>query len=123
MRETRYLYRRPADRPALPPEEFVLEEMQKCERVNLTTDPPAVLARHLQKVYKNTGGGHTVAVDDISFVVDKGGCFGLLGTNGAGKSTTFKMLTQDVSLTKGEIYINGKDLAQNFPLIRKQIGK
>ena len=63
-----------------------------------------------------------MAVDDISFAVKKGECFGLLGTNGAGKSTTFKMLTQDVDMTKGEIYINGLPLVENFPTIRKQIG-
>jgi ATP-binding cassette subfamily A (ABC1) protein 3 len=35
---------------------------------------------------------HKVAVDNLSFAVERGEVFGLLGVNGAGKSTTFKML-------------------------------
>jgi ATP-binding cassette subfamily A (ABC1) protein 3 len=35
---------------------------------------------------------HKVAVDNLSFAVNKGEVFGLLGVNGAGKTTTFKML-------------------------------
>ena len=35
-------------------------------------------------------------------------CFGLLGVNGAGKTSTFKMLTGDNTVTSGEAYLNGK---------------
>ena len=45
-----------------------------------------------------------------------------MGTSGAGKTTIFKMLTQDVQPSKGEIYMGGKDLATKFPEIRKKIG-
>ena len=37
------------------------------------------------------GGKKVLAVDRLTFGVDKGECFGLLGTNGAGKTTTFKV--------------------------------
>lgn len=45
-----------------------------------------------------------------------GECFGLLGINGSGKSTTFKMLTGEISTTDGEAFVN------NYSVI-KQIGK
>ncbi|XP_022911124.2 phospholipid-transporting ATPase ABCA3-like [Onthophagus taurus] len=44
------------------------------------------------------------AVDDLSFRVSKGECYGLLGVNGAGKSTSFKILTNQVRPDKGEIF-------------------
>lgn len=34
-------------------------------------------------------------------------CFGLLGVNGAGKTSTFKMLTGDISVTSGEAFVDG----------------
>ncbi|XP_045528543.1 retinal-specific phospholipid-transporting ATPase ABCA4-like [Pieris brassicae] len=48
-----------------------------------------------------------VAVKGVSFSVQKGECFGLLGVNGAGKSTTFKMLTSSECPTRGRIFGNG----------------
>ena len=50
--------------------------------------------------------GKMTAVDHLYVGVPKGQCFGLLGVNGAGKSTTFKMLTGDVTVTKGDAFIN-----------------
>ncbi|XP_054282929.1 phospholipid-transporting ATPase ABCA1-like [Macrosteles quadrilineatus] len=46
------------------------------------------------------------AVDKVSFLVLKGECFGLLGVNGAGKSTTFKMLTAEVIPDRGDAFAN-----------------
>jgi len=47
-----------------------------------------------------------LAVENISFGLDYGECFALLGVNGAGKSTTFKALTADANPTEGEITID-----------------
>jgi ABC-2 type transport system ATP-binding protein len=47
------------------------------------------------------------AVDDISFEVDEGEMFALIGENGAGKSTTIKMLTGILTPSSGDILING----------------
>ena len=63
-----------------------------------------------------------MAVNNISFGVDYGECFALLGANGAGKSTTFKTLTRDVLPTSGEITINGFSVQKQFDDIRKIIG-
>ena len=56
----------------------------------------------------------SVAIRNMSFCVEPGECFGLLGLNGAGKTTTFKCITQELSPTNGKIYINGKDMINNF---------
>lgn len=47
------------------------------------------------------------AVKGVSFDIEKGKCFGLLGVNGAGKSTTFGMLTGDEIVTEGEVLVKG----------------
>lgn len=49
-----------------------------------------------------------LALDDISFEVKKGDTVGLIGGNGAGKSTTLKLLSRVTAPTSGEIYINGR---------------
>lgn len=46
-----------------------------------------------------------VAVEEVSFVVQKSEVFSLLGVNGAGKTTTFKMLTGEFPPTFGQAYI------------------
>ena len=47
--------------------------------------------------------GNNVAVNDISFTVQKGKIFGVVGRNGAGKSTTFRMILNIIKPTKGKI--------------------
>jgi ABC-type multidrug transport system ATPase subunit len=44
---------------------------------------------------------YKVAVDNLSFAIQRGEVFGLLGVNGAGKSTTFKMLAGEITSTAG----------------------
>ena len=58
----------------------------------------------------------------MSFCVEPGECFGLLGLNGAGKTTTFKCITQELSPTHGKIYINGKDMRNNFSELNALFG-
>lgn len=48
-----------------------------------------------------------VAVDNISFGIKKGELFTLLGVNGAGKTTAFKILSGEIKPTSGEAYIAG----------------
>ena len=50
---------------------------------------------------------HLTAVNDISFSIDSGELVGYIGANGAGKSTTIKMLTGILTPTSGEITVNG----------------
>ena len=64
--------------------------------------------------------GSKPAAKDISFEVQKGEVFGLLGTNGAGKSTTIKMLCGLLKPTRGSIKIGEVDL-QRMPLKAKSL--
>src|SRR3989344_3326140 len=68
--------------------------------------------RNLKKVY-NPKRNPVEALRGISFQVKKGEIFGLLGVNGAGKSTTINMLTGLLRPTSGSIKMFGKDFAQN----------
>ena len=75
----------------------------------------AIRIKNLKKDY-STGmcSKPTNAIKNMSFCVQPGECFGLLGLNGAGKTTTFKCITQELSPTHGKIYINGRDMRNNF---------
>lgn len=71
------------------------------------TGLPRGLLPLLHQVYKSRKIGRILAVDRLCLGVRPGECFGLLGVNGAGKTSTFKMLTGDESTTGGEAFING----------------
>jgi len=66
--------------------------------------------------------GDHVAVDHLSFRVEKGQIYGFLGPNGAGKSTTMNMMTGYLAPTDGTITINGKDIAKESEAAKKSIG-
>ncbi len=66
--------------------------------------------------------GKKNAVDGISFNVGKGEIYGLLGKNGAGKSTTIKVLTTLIGATSGSVHISGIDLHKKPNSIRKIVG-
>ena len=63
---------------------------------------------HLTKRY-----GDTLAVDDVSFAIEKGAIYGLLGRNGAGKTTLMSILTAQNFATSGEVRIFGENPYEN----------
>lgn len=63
-----------------------------------------------------------VAVDDISFHIDRGEIVGYIGSNGAGKSTTIKMMTGILTPTKGKCIVNGIDPNKNRKENAQNIG-
>jgi len=73
--------------------------------------------KNLSKTY-----GKLKAVDDISFYVESGEIFGLLGENGAGKSTTLEMIEGLRKPTSGDIKILGKDIKHNVNFVKTKIG-
>lgn len=66
--------------------------------------------------------GDFKAVDDVSFEISKGEVVGLLGHNGAGKTTIMKMLTGYIEPTDGEIEMLDVSLADNLEYVRERIG-
>lgn len=73
--------------------------------------------QNLSKQFKETK-----AVNDLSFTVNEGDVYGFLGQNGAGKSTTIRMLLTLVKPTSGEIAMFGKKLSTHRSAILKQVG-
>src|SRR5437763_15406294 len=63
-----------------------------------------------------------VAVDNISFEVDKGQIVGFLGPNGAGKTTTMRVLTCFLPPTSGKANIAGFDVLENPQEVKRRIG-
>lgn len=66
--------------------------------------------------------GTHLAVNDVSFSVEKGEIVGFLGPNGAGKSTTMNIITGYLSLTRGKVVIDGFDILGNPEEAKKRIG-
>jgi len=73
--------------------------------------------KELTKNFKNF-----VAVDGVSFEVNEGEILGLIGENGAGKTTIMRMLATMLKLTKGEGKISGYDLQSEPESVRGKIG-
>ncbi|HVN37315.1 MAG TPA: ribosome-associated ATPase/putative transporter RbbA [Myxococcota bacterium] len=66
--------------------------------------------------------GDFVAVDHVSFRIERGEIFGFLGSNGCGKTTTMKMLTGLLPVTDGRARLFGRDVESRQGDVRKQIG-
>uniref|UniRef100_A0A8C1ISZ0 P-type phospholipid transporter n=1 Tax=Cyprinus carpio TaxID=7962 RepID=A0A8C1ISZ0_CYPCA len=75
--------------------------------------------RQLTKVYKRK---QKPAVDRLCVGIPPGECFGLLGVNGAGKTSTFKMLTGDSVVTKGEAFLAGKSILREIDEVHQNMG-
>lgn len=73
------------------------------------------------KKLTKTFGSH-VAVNDISFAIQKGEIFGFLGSNGSGKSTTIRMLCGILTPTSGEGYVLGYNVYKESEKIKQNIG-
>jgi drug efflux transport system ATP-binding protein len=76
-----------------------------------------ILAENLRKTY-----GKTLAIENISFSVEKNEIFGLIGPDGAGKTTIFRILTTLLLANEGRARINGLDAVKDYKQIRQQVG-
>lgn len=77
----------------------------------------SISAEHLVRRF-----GPVVAVNDVSFRVEKGEIFGFLGPNGSGKTTAIKMLTGLLPLSAGNATVEGLDVRTDSEAIRERIG-
>lgn len=66
--------------------------------------------------------GDQLAVDQLSFTLESGRIYGLLGANGAGKSTTMNIITGYLGATAGDVVINGKNILDEPEAAKRQIG-
>ena len=78
---------------------------------------PIVEVKHLSHRYSVDW-----AIRDINFSIEKTGILGLLGSNGAGKSTTMNIICGVLNQTEGDVFINGIDLRKNPVEAKKHIG-
>ena len=62
------------------------------------------------------------AIRDINFEITKNGIYGLLGSNGAGKSTTMNIMCGVLKQTEGDVYIKGVSMRENPVEAKKHIG-
>ncbi|MFZ2162488.1 MAG: ATP-binding cassette domain-containing protein [Sideroxyarcus sp.] len=87
------------------------------ERGHKRSDKPVIEVHNLQRNF-----GSFYAVNNISFTVSRGEVFGLLGANGAGKSTTFRMLCGLLPPSGGTLRVAGADLRHAAAAARSRIG-
>lgn len=80
-----------------------------------------VTLKSLSKVYRR-GIKKFSAVKDISVGIPKGQCFGLLGVNGAGKTTSFNMITGEIAPTAGRAVFKGRVISQYHPDMDQDVG-
>ncbi|WP_295937335.1 ABC transporter ATP-binding protein [uncultured Alistipes sp.] len=77
----------------------------------------AIEVHNLTKRY-----GSLTALDSVSFEVAQGELFGLIGPDGAGKTTLFRLLTTLLNPTEGSATVNGLDVVRDYRTIRSQVG-
>jgi ABC-type multidrug transport system ATPase subunit len=81
-----------------------------------------VVADNLCKAFPQPDGGEKLAVNGLSFTVERGQIYGLLGPNGAGKTTTLRMLSGLMAPTNGRAVMNGRDVADQPAEVKHDIG-
>ncbi|CAH0479941.1 unnamed protein product [Peronospora belbahrii] len=96
----------------------VARERQKVEQ-SYPTHNDSVFIRNLRQQYGRKG---KLALDDLCLSIAKGECFGYLGINGAGKSTTMKVLTGEIAPTNGFVTLAGYDLSRDCDKARRVVG-
>ena len=77
----------------------------------------SVKVNNISKAYKGKS-----ALKDISFEVEKGELFGIIGPDGAGKTTLFRIMTTLILADKGDAKVDDYDVVKDYKLIREKVG-
>ncbi|KAF0697422.1 Aste57867_11902 [Aphanomyces stellatus] len=93
-------------------------QAEETRIANGAADRDAIVMKNLRKVYK----GGKVGIIQMSLALPKGECFGYLGINGAGKTSTMKILTGDVLPSRGTAQLGGLDILSHQIEVRRLIG-
>jgi ABC-type multidrug transport system ATPase subunit len=80
---------------------------------------PAVSLKDIEMTYDN---GKVKAVNNVSFEVEQGELFGLIGPDGAGKTSIFRILTTLLVAGKGQATVTGLDVVKDYRSIRNKVG-
>ena len=105
------------------PNDIIKNESIQNKNKNINKVDYAVKIKNMQKIYNNNCFSKPIiGVKNISFTVEYGECFGLLGLNGAGKTTIFKAITEEHAPSHGSIYVNGLNIMKNFDEIKSMFG-
>jgi len=83
---------------------------------------PSVTASHITRSFPLEGKARLTALKDISFTVEPGELFGIIGPDGAGKTTLFRILTTLLLADEGNATVNGLDVVKDYKAIRQQVG-
>ncbi|XP_012735452.2 phospholipid-transporting ATPase ABCA1 isoform X1 [Fundulus heteroclitus] len=117
-----FIYFRPWwNDPRLPPlgpeDEDVARERERVKSGKAQSDILTMI--DLSKVYK---AGKKPAVDRLCLGIPRSECFGLLGVNGAGKTSTFRMLTGDTPITHGEAFLSQHSVLTEMERVHQLMG-
>ena len=85
--------------------------------MKLCCNMSAIEVHNLSKSY-----GKVQALDSVSFSVERGELFGLIGPDGAGKTTLFRLLTTLLNPDSGSAEVDGCDIAKDYLAIRSRVG-
>jgi ABC-type multidrug transport system ATPase subunit len=88
-----------------------------CMEMSTSNTKQALSVRHLSKSYSGI-----IALNDLSFDVSEGELYGIIGPDGAGKTSLFRILTTLLTADKGTATVCGMDVLRDFRKIRKCIG-
>lgn len=77
----------------------------------------SVVIEHISKNYRNVK-----AMNDVNFTVDEGEIFGLIGSDGAGKTSLFPILTTVIFADSGNAWVDGYDVRKDYKPIRQNVG-
>ena len=99
------------------PEALPVRAMTKSPTVATSNGSDVIVVRNLSRRF-----GEFYAVRDVNFTVKSGEIFGLLGANGAGKSTTFRMLCGLLPASEGSLRVAGVDLRRAAAKARERVG-
>jgi len=107
-----------SDRTSMPAAPVNMDDdvLTEKERVRKLKEGNLVL-QGLSKSYKSN-----LAVNQLYLGVDNGECFGLLGINGAGKTSTFKMMTGDENISSGDVWVAGSSMKNSMLKAQKGLG-